>query len=61
MSARKSQEFISTVRKKLGDLKAKMKAENSKLAKSIKTVSKEMTIKKKTANKNLSKKKKKKI
>jgi hypothetical protein len=52
--SRQFQELISTVRNEFGDLKAKMKAENTKLAESIKAVSDEMSIKMEVAYKNLS-------
>ena len=54
MSASQFHEFISTVRKKFDDLKARMKSENTELAESIKSVSDEMSIKMEIANKNLS-------
>src|SRR5215475_1395762 len=54
MLARQFQEFMITVRKEFGDLKAEMKAENAKLAESIKTASDEMAIKMEIANKSLS-------
>jgi hypothetical protein len=54
MLARQFKVFMSTVRKEFGDLKAEMKAENTKLAESIKTASDEMAIKMEVANKSLS-------
>jgi hypothetical protein len=47
------EEFMNTVRREFKDLKAEMKAENTKLAEGIKTASDEMTVKMEVANRNL--------